>query len=191
MHKFKKILSLLSFALVFASCSSVKDPENIYSDLDYTQDDVRREERKRILDLLEKNPVQGLWRASLLKDEQTISDSEKAVAEEFDKAIEKEDWHNARRIQKSLVTLSSPLSTKLSKSLGELDSLSLKNVPGLSGSKAASAKKVSEYISGTVTIWVDKGIKIQNGMGFADRVIGSGFFISKNGYICLNSSRHK
>ena len=186
MHKFKKILSLLSFALVFASCSSVKDPENIYSDLDYTQDDVRREERKRILDLLEKNPVQGLWRASLLKDEQTISDSEKAVAEEFDKAIEKEDWYNARRIQKSLVTLSSPLSAKLSKSFGELDSLSLKNVPGLSGSKSTSAKKVSEYISGTVTIWVDKGIKIQNGMGFADRVIGSGFFISKNGYIVTN-----
>lgn len=184
--KAKKIACLCVAILLFASCSSVRDPENVYSDIDYTQEDARREERKRILDLLEKNPVQALWRASLLKDDETTADCEKAVEKEFNEALEKSDWYTAHRIQKSLVTLNSPLSAKLSKSLSELETLSKQNVPGLSGEKSQMQKKVASYINGTVTIWVDKGIKVQNGMGFADRVIGSGFFISKDGYIVTN-----
>lgn len=191
MNKLIKISCLLGIsAFCFASCASVKDPENIYSDIDYTQEDARREERKRILELLEKNPVQALWRANLLKDEQTTADCEKAVLEEYDAAVEKSDWFNAGRIQKSAITINSPVASKFSKKYSELESLSRQNVPGLSentGSKQpASSKKVSEYISGTVTIWVDKGIKVERGMGYADRVIGSGFFISKDGYIVTN-----
>ena len=185
-YSLKKIISLFAISFLFFSCSSVHDPKDVYSDIDYTQEDARKEERKRILDLLEKNPVQALWRACLLADKETISDCEKSVEEEFNKAVQKSDWYNARRIQKSLVTLDSPLSEKLSKSLSELESLSMKNVPGLNGEKSAEAKKVSSYISGTVTIWVDKGIRVERGMGFADRVIGSGFFISKDGYIVTN-----
>ena len=176
----------LAFAVALASCSSVKDPENIYSEIDYTQEDARREEKKRINDLLEKNKVQALWRAHLLKDSETITQCEEKVLEEYNEAVEKEDWFNALRIAKSLDTLSSPALSKLSKPISELNSLSKKNVPGLNGEKSASAKKVSSYINGTVTIWVDKGIKVERGMGFADRVIGSGFFISKDGYIVTN-----
>ncbi|MBQ4378910.1 MAG: trypsin-like peptidase domain-containing protein [Treponema sp.] len=183
--KFKKIISVISVTLAVLGCTSVQDPENVFSDIDYTQEDARREERKRILDLLEKNPVQALWRASLLKDDETTSECEKAVLGEFNLTVEKSDNFNAYRIAKSLTTLSSPAVSSLSKKLPEL-SASLKNVPGLSGEKSSGAKKVSSYINGTVTIWVDKGIKVQNGMGFADRVIGSGFFISKDGYIVTN-----
>ena len=173
------------FVLGAASCSSVRDPDSVYSDIDYTQEDARREERKRIVDLLEKNPVQALWRAHLLQDDDTIAECEKAVVSEFDEAVKNEDFFTARRIQKSLTTLKSPVSATLSKSLAELDSLALEKVPGLHKTPSES-KKISSYISGTVTIWVDKGIKVQNGMGFADRVIGSGFFISKDGYIVTN-----
>lgn len=176
----------LAFAVALASCSSVKDPENIYSEIDYTQEDARREEKKRINDLLEKNKVQALWRAHLLKDSETITQCEEKVLEEYNEAVEKEDWFNALRIAKSLDTLSSPALSKLSKPISELNSLSKNNVPGLNGGKSASVKKVSSYINGTVTIWVDKGIKVERGMGFADRVIGSGFFISKDGYIVTN-----
>ena len=173
------------FVLGAASCSSVRDPDSVYSDIDYTQEDARREERKRIVDLLEKNPVQALWRAHLLQDDDTIAECEKAVVSEFDEAVKNEDFFTARRIQKSLTTLKSPVCATLSKSLAELDSLALEKVPGLHKTPSES-KKISSYISGTVTIWVDKGIKVQNGMGFADRVIGSGFFISKDGYIVTN-----
>ena len=44
----------------------------------------------------------------------------------------------------------------------------------------------SEMISGTVTLVVDKGIKLQRGRGYQDRVIGSGFFIDQRGYILTN-----
>lgn len=181
----KKSLVLLSVVLCFAACSSVRDPENVFSDIDYTQEDARREERKRILDLVEKNPVQALWRAYLLQDAETISDCEQKVIAEYNVAVEKSDWFNALRIQKSLETLRSPVVETLSKSLAELESLSKNAVPGLHQNPAES-KKISSSINGTVTIWVDKGIKVQNGMGFADRVIGSGFFIAKDGYIVTN-----
>lgn len=184
-QKIKLILFLLLWGF-FASCTSVKDPEIIYSEIDYTQEDARREEKKRITDLLEKNKVQALWRACLLKDPETISMCEEKVIEEYDEAVEKEDWFNALRIAKSLEVLSSPAASKLSKPLAELLSLSQKNVPGLNGDRPLAGKKVSSYINGTVTIWVDKGIKVERGMGFADRVIGSGFFISKDGYIVTN-----
>ena len=185
-YKLKKIACLVFIFIVFLSCSSVRDPENVYSEIDYTQEDARNEERKRILDLLEKNKVQALWRAYLLKDSETISQCEEKILEEYNEVVEKEDWFNALRIAKSLETISSPALSKISKSPSELASLSKKNVPGLSGEKSNAAKKVSSYINGTVTIWVDKGIKVERGMGFADRVIGSGFFISKDGYIVTN-----
>lgn len=185
-YKLKKIACLVFIFIVFLSCSSVRDPENVYSEIDYTQEDARNEERKRILDLLEKNKVQALWRAYLLKDSETISQCEEKILEEYNEVVEKEDWFNALRIAKSLETISSPALSKISKSPSELASLSKKNVPGLNGEKSNAAKKVSSYINGTVTIWVDKGIKVERGMGFADRVIGSGFFISKDGYIVTN-----
>ena len=41
-------------------------------------------------------------------------------------------------------------------------------------------------ISGTVTIWVDRGIRLERGIGYPDRVIGSGFYIDRRGYILTN-----
>ncbi|MEW5814980.1 MAG: trypsin-like peptidase domain-containing protein [Spirochaetota bacterium] len=44
----------------------------------------------------------------------------------------------------------------------------------------------SDMMKGTVTIWVNKGIKVEQGVGYPDRVIGSGFFIDKRGYLITN-----
>lgn len=52
--------------------------------------------------------------------------------------------------------------------------------------KAPPSEKVSELIEGTVTIWVDRGIRLQQGRGVPERVIGSGFFIEESGYIITN-----
>jgi S1-C subfamily serine protease len=43
-----------------------------------------------------------------------------------------------------------------------------------------------EMISGTATVWVDRGIRVEEGVGRPDRVIGSGFFIDKRGYLVTN-----
>jgi len=43
-----------------------------------------------------------------------------------------------------------------------------------------------ELMSGTATIWVNRGIKVAQGMGYADHVIGSGFFIDNRGHLITN-----
>ena len=43
-----------------------------------------------------------------------------------------------------------------------------------------------QMLTGTVTILVNRGIKVQNGVGYPDQVIGSGFFIDPRGYLLTN-----
>lgn len=54
--------------------------------------------------------------------------------------------------------------------------------------KSILNKKYSsiDLIKGVVTIWVNRGMKIENGAGIPDRVIGSGFFIDSQGYLLTN-----
>lgn len=49
-----------------------------------------------------------------------------------------------------------------------------------------SPAKFSEYLKGLVTVWVDRGFSVQQGIGFPDRVIGSGFFIDTEGHLITN-----
>lgn len=49
-----------------------------------------------------------------------------------------------------------------------------------------SKPSFQNMIEGTVTVWVNRGIKIENGVGIPDRGIGSGFFIDNNGHILTN-----
>jgi S1-C subfamily serine protease len=44
----------------------------------------------------------------------------------------------------------------------------------------------AEMIRGTVTVWVDRGMKLEGGVGYPERAIGSGFFIDRRGYLLTN-----
>ncbi len=44
----------------------------------------------------------------------------------------------------------------------------------------------AEMLAGTVTVWVDRGVAIRRGVGYPDRVIGSGFFIDREGHLLTN-----
>jgi len=59
-------------------------------------------------------------------------------------------------------------------------------LPSSAAGIAATAPSFPKMISGTVTILVNRGIRVENGVGYPDRVIGSGFFIDKRGYILTN-----
>lgn len=182
----KKTL-LFTFAasgLFFGGCNSTKVTES-YELPDYTLEDVRREEIKRIEEISQSDVVQAYWRAYLLKDQKTIDDCAQKILESYKKAIEEKNWLEARRFCYALEYLGFADISKLEKNTEELTRLCLEKVEGF-GPKENKAKKVSELIKGTVTVWVDRGIKVENGMGYADRVIGSGFFISKDGYIVTN-----
>lgn len=172
------------------SCASVKAPKHVYELPDYTEADVRNEEIKRISELAKKDAVQALWRATLLGDKETVATCAAAVVSEYTAALSENDWFTALRLYLSLAACGYDALSSLEKNAEELAVLSKSNVPGLTrverDESSDATKKVSSYINGTVTIWVDRGIKVENGVGYADRVIGSGFFIAKNGYIVTN-----
>ncbi|MDR1933710.1 MAG: S1C family serine protease [Spirochaetales bacterium] len=59
----------------------------------------------------------------------------------------------------------------------------------LPGEKKAAASKITppaDMLAGSVTIWVNRGIRLERGVGLPDRVIGSGFFIDPRGYLLTN-----
>ncbi|MBN1834258.1 MAG: trypsin-like peptidase domain-containing protein [Spirochaetales bacterium] len=52
--------------------------------------------------------------------------------------------------------------------------------------RTPTAPRVEEMVRGTVTIWVNRGIRLEGGVGYPDRVIGSGFFVDPRGYLLTN-----
>lgn len=48
------------------------------------------------------------------------------------------------------------------------------------------APTLTEMLTGTVTVWVDKGFAITEGVGHPDRVFGSAFFVDTRGYLVTN-----
>ncbi len=85
-----------------------------------------------------------------------------------------EDYFLENRQSSSLALLSDMLS-------GEGETLSEESLAFLEGN---TQKK--DMLNGTATIWVNRGIRLENGIGYPDRVIGSGFFIDSKGYLLTN-----
>ncbi len=50
----------------------------------------------------------------------------------------------------------------------------------------SSRTEISDMLVGTATVEVDRGIRIRDGVGQRDQVMGSGFFIDKRGYLVTN-----
>lgn len=169
---------------LFLGCSSLKQPKEIFEFPDYSEADAVENEKKRIDSLVEKTPVQALWRASLLGDEEYIQKQEDIVFELLEKALEKKDFFKAESLYQSLLAVGS-------KKLSSVSEKNIRNeyvneIPGLVTDKKLLPSNIQNCIDATVTIWVDKGIAIHNGIGYADRVLGSGFFIDKRGYLITN-----
>jgi serine protease Do len=59
-------------------------------------------------------------------------------------------------------------------------------VPASAQTMSKEVAPLSKMISGTVTLWVNKGVKIEKGSAMLNRGIGSGFFIDGRGYLLTN-----
>lgn len=51
---------------------------------------------------------------------------------------------------------------------------------------AVPSRTPPQMLEGTVTVWVNRGMRISQGVGVPDRGIGSGFFIDPRGYLLTN-----
>ena len=185
----KKLLSIILCSLVFFSCTSTKlnVQEKNEDTSDYSLEDIRKSEIERTRNIVLTRPCEALWNSVLLQDEELIEYTSKYVRDYCASEIEQKDYLEAYFAWQSLVNagfekLASSVITK-----SELDKLFYNNIPGTGVKKNTTPKEnISSCIAGTVTIWVDLGVKIKSGVGFANRVIGSGFFIDERGYIITN-----
>lgn len=175
---------LLFTALLFISCASVKEPKQIAEPLDYTDQNIIDSEKKRITEMLQTDSVKALWRSLLLGQQSLTEECQQQVYYQFKDAIEEKDYYLANSYFLTLKNSGWKFSGEEEAKYKDLIS---KDVPGLSPVPAAKIpKNISDCLNATVTIWVDRGVKIQNGAGFADIVLGSGFFIDKRGYLITN-----
>jgi len=60
------------------------------------------------------------------------------------------------------------------------------NIPQDLREYASGRDSVSDMIKGVATVVVDRGIRFERGMGFADRVLGSAFFVDASGLLITN-----
>lgn len=191
-NKLLNFAALVVIPFVFAACHSVAQPESVYVPVDYTEEDAIKDQIEYVERVSQKDVIRGLWRGKILLDNTpdnagTVAAFEKcckAAVDDLNKKIDEKEYFSALRIARSLSAVSySGRDMKMSEA--QIENEAYKNVPGKSKG-SGSKEKVTTLISGTVTVWVDKGIKIQRGVGYADSVLGSGFFISKDGYIVTN-----
>ena len=87
--KNKLIILLFSLLCCFSSCTSLKQPKNVFSKPDYTDSDVIENEKKRIAEIAANNPVKALWRASLLNDKELFRQYQQKVEELLKESISK------------------------------------------------------------------------------------------------------
>ena len=182
--KKKFFYSLAIFCTCFLnfSCHSIRQPSSVAQPINYSDEDIVQNEIKRIESFLENEPVRALWRASLLNRSEVTEKCFQKVASLLDSAINEGNYLDAKKYYKSLKAVNP--NWEYSAYKGE--DLYLADVPALSGKNKKAPSKISECMKATVTIWVDRGITVRNGAGYAEASIGSGFFIDERGYIITN-----
>lgn len=186
MKKLKLIFvcMLISTAgLVMTSCHSLKQPKEIPQPLNYSDADIVQAETERIDGMLESQPVRALWRSLLLGRDDIIEKAKSNLETRFEKALEEKDYFSAKKYYKSLVSAG----WKNSKySATEIEKLYSSDIPGISGKNSNAPATIAQCMDATVTVWLDKGVTVRNGAGYADITIGSGFFIDNRGYLITN-----
>ncbi|MBP5158484.1 MAG: S1C family serine protease [Treponema sp.] len=187
---------LLLCGLVVSSCaSSSNDPRDGVdtSSKKYTSEDAASYEIAQIKKIPDGELVKALWRSKLLLDanptlasvQNLYSSYETKVVSLYNKAVSQKAWLEALRFYNSLEAVGYGGLASLRMQRSELEVAVRQGVPGLSSS-GSSFSSLAGCVKGTVTVYVDKGVKVQGRVGYNDSVLGSGFFIDRAGYIITN-----
>ncbi len=186
MNKKNYTILFLLISFSFFSCNTLKQSGIDYSPLDYTSENLEENEIKRIEQLLDNDCIKALWRAKVLGNEKIFVKTKDTVVKKIQKNLEEKDYFTALKDFYSLKTVDASYVKNVGIPEKDLIALNNKDIPGLKVDNSLLPSNLNDCIDATVTIWVDKGISIKNGIGYADRVLGSGFFIDSRGYIVTN-----
>ncbi len=189
--------------MVFSVCSSVHP--SFPPTVDYTDGRSVLREIEAVRMRIAEKPLEALLRVQRLKlyTEQSseidvlYQEAEAAVEKAFEVAVSDDKWDDALRIFRSLAVLGKPLAQWSEEKLiaAQQDAWKGNGFTALLHSASnplsdtfadTSIETVRRMMRGAVTVWVDRGITIEKGLGRADRMIGSGFFIDTNGYLITN-----
>ncbi|MBR0124148.1 MAG: serine protease [Treponema sp.] len=188
-------LCLIPLVLGLTSCAgSKKDKVQLYEPVNYSKNDAVEYEIKTIRELPESDCVKAFWRAGILRENvsgnqkvQTLyNDMMQKVVDAYNKSLSEQKYLDSLGYYESLKAMNYPRLSQLAKSDSQLRSLINSKVPGLGNAKPQKSMSLSSTINGTVTVFVDKGVKVEKGVGRPDAMLGSGFFISSDGYIITN-----
>ena len=197
------ISALIVLVVTFDACTSVTP--SFSQSVDYTDGRSVTREIEAVRALIAEKPLDALLRAKRLTlytestgETNTLYQEVKSAVEAlFFKDVENGEWEDALKLFRSLTALGeAPVQWTEQKLVSaqrnkwkekKFDAL-IQATVRLSdrGHDAPSLETVREMMKGTVTVWVDRGMTIKKGLGMADRMIGSGFFIDANGYLITN-----
>ena len=197
------ISALIVLVVTFGACTSVTP--SFSQNVDYTDGRSVTREIEAVRALIAEKPLDALLRAKRLtlytestgETNTLYQDSKSAVEKLFFKDVENGEWEDALKLFHSLTALGeAPAQWSEQKLIAaqrdkwkekKFDAL-IQDTARLSGGvhDAPSLETVRKMMKGTVTVWVDRGMTIEKGLGMADRMIGSGFFIDANGYVITN-----
>ncbi len=188
---------------LLGSCQTNKIDE--YVKPDFTNAEILENEVQRIRASKDDDAIYSLWLSTLLYAETNESaalelyhDCVDAVKAQFNTSVQEEAWLEALRLGDSLISIMDLLPGALYVNLGDdfvsnydLAKKSYIELPKFSSSSENNSEtrpgsEISTFITGVVTIWVDLGVKVERGLGFPNRSLGSGFFIDDRGYIITN-----
>ncbi len=196
------LVCVFLFAALFVSCKTFSGTPREMPD--YTDEQIRSLEATNIRRSLADKPVYSLWLAQLLLQKapddsaltSLLSDCVAEVESSMEKAIEKSEWYEAEKLCKTLLCVCGSEAVAQDKRDAIAAGLAEKKlakpetelVETMETQADASEQslKTSDYIKGTVTVWVDKGVTVQNRVGYNEIALGSGFFINEAGYIITN-----
>ena len=179
------LFSLLLSSGLLCSCKTLKQPKSIPQPLNYSDDDIVENEIARINDFLENESLRALWRASLLGNQEVLEKCRSVIEEKLSAAYDEKKYLDVIKYYKSLCSVFPEYRFEKA-SYSEIERLAASEVPGISSVNKLAPAKIADCMNATVTIWVDRGIKVMYGAGYADVIIGSGFFIDERGYIITN-----
>ena len=195
------IFAIFLATLFFASCASNQIEKN------YTEEELLLSNFETIQQSIGENPVKALYDFILLEEKQMenllweenlelVSSIENQILEEIknqtEKYIAEKNFYQAKINVESLQTVLDfgiQFENQLSwmeDVKNQIDTWITSEIEAFLVKNQDKNPTVPEMITGTVTVWVDKGLRIEKGLGYSDISIGSGFFIDERGYIVTN-----